>query len=229
MIYDFGLTSAAAQVLSGTGGGSAVAGARAVLKTADVQGLHLDMPQAEAEAIASRGWTTKRGSQPAGQVLWFNDLQTRQGNWAVCGDLANGRPSEDERREGVLPPSYKDCIGYGFTRADAGTGSYGDRMGQVAAQQFLVGSDLGTLRQALEEKYGKPTYVRNEGNDLVWVGRDPAKPDGMPVKIEARLGVETGQAAGHRFVLEVSMVPYVDPQQPHPVAVPPAVTGRPRL
>jgi hypothetical protein len=228
VVYDFGLTPAAARAPSGSDPESALSGAQAVLKAADVQGLHLGMVQAEAEAVAAQGWTTKRGSQEAGQVLWFNDLQARRDDWAVCGGLANGRQSEDERREGVLPPSYKDCIGYGFVRVAAGNGSYGDRVGQVAAEQFLAAGDLGTLRQALEEKYGKPTYVRNEGNDLVWVGRDPAKPDEASVKIGARMGIDNGQA-GHRFVLEIGMVPYVDPQRPLPMTGPPAITGRPRL
>ncbi len=85
------------------------------------------------------------------------------------------------------------------------------------------------MREALEKKYGKPTYVRNGGGDLVWVGRDPAEPKREPVKIEAKLGVENGQAAPGRVVLQISMEPYVDPHRPKSVAVPPAVTGGPRL
>jgi hypothetical protein len=111
----------------------------------------------------------------------------------------------------------------------ASNGPYDDRVGQVAAQQFLAGGDAGTLRRALEEKYGKPTYVRGGGSDLMWVGRDPAKPDGEPVKIEALVGTEGGQAGGSRVVLQVSLAPYVDLQRPKPVAAQPAVSGGPRL
>lgn len=114
------------------------------------------MSQADAEAVASRGWTTKRGSQKAGQILWFNDLEARQGDWAVCGDLTNGFPDPMAFAAGVAPPSFKDCIGYEFARVGASNGPYGDRVGQVAALQFLAEGDATTLRRALEEKYGKP-------------------------------------------------------------------------
>lgn len=233
VIHDFGLTPAARGAPSWSG--TEVPGQTA-LKAADVQGLRLGMTQAEAEAIASKGWTTKRGSQQVGQELWLNDLQAPRsagalqgGDWAVCGDLTNGVPPSMGLMTGASPPTYKDCIGYGFARVGASNGPYGDRVGQVAAQQFLAGGDATTLRRALEEKYGKPTYVRGGGSDLVWVGRDPAKPDGESVIIEAKLGTETGQAAGNRVVLQVSLAPYVDPQRPKPVVAQPAVTGGPRL
>lgn len=224
VIHDFGLTQSA-RSLAGPSAGNA-AGEQAVLKAADVQGLRLGMSQAEAEAIASRGWTTKRGSQQDGQVLWFNALQARQGDWAVCGSITNSFPPPMDLMVGASPPSYRDCVGYGFARMGASNGPYGDRVGQVAAQQFLAGGDAGTLRKSLEEKYGRPTYVRGGGSDLVWVGRDPAKPDGDSVKVEALLGTESG---GSRVVLQVSLMPYVDPQRPKPVAAQPAVSGSPRL
>ena len=226
VIYDFGLTPAARRPQSGTVADGA---GPAVLKAADVQGLRVGMPQAEADAIASHGWTTKKGSQQAGQVLWFNELQVRQGDWAVCGDLTNGFPPPTDFMAGVPPPSYKDCIGYGFARVGASNGPFGDRVGQVDAQQFLAGGDATTLRRALEEKYGKPTVVRNGGSDLVWVGNDPAKPDGEPIKIEAKLGKENGSSAQNRIVLQISMEPYVDPRRPQAVVGQPAVTGGPRL
>lgn len=224
VIHDFGLTPAASRPSTDN-----VAAGQGVLKAADVQGLRLGMQQADAEAVASRGWTAKKGSQREGQVLWFNDLQARQGNWAVCGSITNEFPSPIELDAGASPPSYKDCIGYGFARVGASNGPYGDRVGQVAAQQFLAGGDATTLRRALEDKYGKPTYVRGGGSNLVWVGHDPAKPDTDPLKIEARFGTETGQSGGIRVVLQVSMVPYVDPQRPKPAAAQSAVSGGPRL
>ena len=235
VIYDFGLTPAASRLPSGTGQENAAG--QAMLKAADVQGLRLGMPQAEAEAIASRGWSTKKGSQQAGQVLWFNEIEARQGDWAVCGNLTNGYPSPIELNAGVSPPSYKNCIGYGLTRVGASNGPYGDSVGQVATQQFLAGGDAGTLRRALEEKYGNPTFVRSlkrgglraGGSDLVGGGRDPAKPDSEPVKIEALIGIENGPAAGNRVVLQVSLIPYADPQRPKPVAASPAVSSGPRL
>lgn len=223
VIHDFGLIQSARSP-AGPSAGSA-AGEQAVLKAADVQGLRLGMSQAEAEAIASRGWTTKRGSQQDGQVLWFNDLQARQGDWAVCGSITNGFPPPMDLMVGASPPSYRDCIGYGFARVGASNGPYGDRVGQVAAQQFLAGGEAGTLRRALEEKYGKPTYVRGS-SDLIWIGRDPAKLDGEPVQIKALLGTESG---GNRVVLQISLMPYTDPQRPKPVARQPAVSGGPRL
>lgn len=227
VIHDFGLTQSARSPVAPSAGNAA--GEQAVLKAADVQGLRLGMSQAEAEAIASRGWTTRRGSQQDGQVLWFNELQTRQGDWAVCGDITNGFPPPMDLMVGVSPPSYRDCVGYGFARVGASNGPYGDRVGQVAAQQFLAGGDAGTLRRALEEKYGKPTYVRGGGSDLVWVGRDPSKPDGEQVKVEALIGTENGQATGNRVVLQISLTPYADPRRPKPVAAQPAVSGGPRL
>ena len=228
VVYEFGLTPAASRSPSGAGAES-VARGQAELKAVDVQGLHLGMPQSEAEAIASHGWTTKRGAQQAGQVLWFNDLQARQDDWAVCGDLTNGTPPPMELMVGASPPPYRDCIGYDFARVGASNGPYSDRLGQVASEQFLAVGDTATLRRALEDKYGNPTYVRNGGCDLVWVGRDPAKPDGEPVKIEATLRVENGQGAHNHIVLQVSMVPFVDPQRPQPVVGPPAVSGGPKL
>lgn len=223
VIFDFGLTQAANRSMSG-----AESGTQSTLKAAEVQGLHLGMSQTEADAIASRGWTTKRGSPQAGQELWFNGLQVRQDDWAVCGDLINGFPPPMDFTAGVSPPSYKDCIGYGFARVGAGNGAYSDRVGQVASEQFLAGGDAGTLRRALEEKYGKATYVRDGGSDLVWVGRDPSKPDGEPVKIEAKLGVETGPAR-NRVVLQILMTPYVDPRRPQPAVAQPSATGGPKL
>ena len=159
------------------------------------------------EQITARGWTMKRGSQQDGQVLWFNDIQTRQGDWAVCGSITNSFPPLMDLMVGASPPSYRDCVGYSFARVGASNGPNGGRVGQVAAQQFLSGGEASTLRRALEEKYGKPTYVRG-GSDLVWVGRDPAKPDGEPVKIEALTGTENGQAAVNRVVLQISTPSY---------------------
>ena len=228
VIYDFGLTPAATRAPAGPGTES-VTGGQGVLKAADVQGLRLGMTRTEAETVAAKGWTTKRGSQQVGQELWFNDLQVRQGDWAVCGDLTNGFPPPMDFMVGASPPTYKDCIGYGFARVGASNGPYGDRVGQVASEQFLAGGDAASLRRALEDKYGKPTYVRNGGSDLVWVGRDPGKPDGEPVKIEAKLGMENDQGAVRRAVLQISMVTYVDPQRPKPAAAQPAVSGGPRL
>ena len=226
VIYDFGITATARQIVAGT---SAASAGPTMLKAADVQGMRLGMSQAEAEAVASRGWTTKRGSQQVGQVLWFNDLQARQDDWAVCGDIRNGVPPPMDLMVGASPPSYKDCIGYGFARLGASNGPFGDRIGQVAAQQFLSGGDATTLRKALEDKYGKPTIVRGGGSDLAWVGHDPAKPDGDMIKIEAKLGKEDGSSAQNRVVFQILMEPYVDPRRPQAVAAQPAVTGGPRL
>ena len=92
VIYDFGLTPAARSAASWS---STEVPGQPVLKAADVQGMRLGMTGAEAEAIAAKGWTTKRGSQQTGQKLWFNDLEVRQGNWAVCGDLTNDVPPTD--------------------------------------------------------------------------------------------------------------------------------------
>ena len=226
VIYDFGITATARRIVAGK---PAEGAGPTILKAADVQGMRLGMSQAEAEAVASRGWTTKRGSQQVGQVLWFNDLQARQNDWAVCGDITNGVAPPMDMMVGASPPSYKDCIGYGFARIGTSNGPFGDRVGQVASQQFLAGGDATTLRKALEEKYGKSTIVRGGGSDLAWVGHDPAKPDGDMIKIEAKLGKEDGSSTQNRVVLQILIEPYVDPRRPQPVATQPAVTGGPRL
>lgn len=84
--------------------------------------------------------------------------------------------------------------------------------------------------------YGKPTYVRGS-SDLVWVGCNPDKPDGEPVKIKALIGTENGQAAPpqssglreNHVVLQISLIPYVDPQRPKLVLAQPTVPGLSRL
>lgn len=70
--------------------------------------------------------------------------------------------------------------------------------------------------------------VRNGGADLVWIGQDPAKPEGGPVKIEAKIGRENGSSARNRLVLQISMMPYADPTRA-PTSPAPAVSGGPRL
>lgn len=226
VIYDFGITPTARRIVAGT---SAEPAGPTMLKATDVQGMRLGMSQAEAEGVASRGWTTKRGSQQLGQVLWFNNLQAREDDWAVCGDITNGFPPPMDHMVGAPPPSFKDCIGYSLARVGATNSPFGDRVGQVGAQQFLAEGDATTLRKALEEKYGKPTVVRGGGSDLAWVGRDPAKPEGDMIKIEAKLGQENGSSAQNRLVLQILMEPYVDPRQPQAVATQPTVNGGPRL
>lgn len=226
VIHDFGLTPAASQVPQRPGEDGAE---RTVLKATDVQGLRVGMTLAEADGVVSRGWTTRKGSQETGEVLWFNGLEARQGDWFVCGALTNGVPSLIESNAGVQPPAYKDCIGYGLAREGASNGPYSNRVHQVVAQQFLIGIDPATLRRTLEEKYGKPTYVRNGGANLVWIGRNAAQPNADLVKIEARMGSEGGPAAQAPLIFQISMLPYVDPQRPIPVAAPPAVPSGPKL
>lgn len=223
VIYDFGLTPTARRPAV-----SAEASGPTVLKAADVQGLRLGMPQAEADAIGSRGWTTKLGSQQAGQTLWFNDLQAHKGEWAVCGKLTNSAPDPMDYMVDAPPPAFKDCISYGFAHVGASNGPFGTLVSEISAQQFLTSNNVTSIRSTLEDKYGKPTIVRNGGGDLVWIGRDPTRPDDAPVKIEAMMGQENGASAQNRLVLQMSIVSYVDPTKPTVVAQP-TVTGGPKL
>ncbi len=70
-----------------------------------------------------------------------------------------GAPTKQRAAFSSRIATARDCIGYGFARVAASNGPYGDRAGQSAAQQFLAGGDAASLRRALEDRCGKPTYL----------------------------------------------------------------------
>lgn len=213
-MFDFGTTRAATAAPGRPASGAAQ---QPVLKAVDIQGLRLGMPMAEADGVASRGWTTKVGTPGTGAFLYFNELRNPQGQWAVCDTIEVGIPDLLATSMGIAtPPSYRDCIGYKLSRD--GSGRVEDRVEAVAARQILAGVEPASLLSALREKYGAPTYVQNGGNHLLWVGRDPAHPDAAPVQIEADVGA-TGQGTQRAAVLSVHLARYVDPRpkdQPAP-------------
>ena len=86
----------------------------------------------------------------------------------------------------------------------------------LVSRQHLGAADPGKLLEALRAKYGAPVYVRNNGTDLVWLGRDPTRPDASPLQITADVHGEITANGSHETVLDVGEKPYADPR-PKPV------------
>ncbi len=212
VVHDFGsLASPEATAARGPGGVPAVP----VLKTADIQGFHVGMSATEAESLGSRGWTTKLGPDGLNVIAFFNGLQPAKPTWARCGSLAYGSPDAMAVFSGTAtPPPFKDCIG---VRLDGPAPPESTRkVDTLVSRQYLGAADPAKLLEALRAKYGAPVYVRNNGTDLVWLGRDPARPDASPLQITADVHSEITASGAHETVLDVSVKPYADPR-PKPV------------
>ena len=187
-----------------------------LLKSADVQGFHAGMRAAEAESLGNRGWTTKLGPEGLSVIDFFNDLESTKPTWARCGSLEYGSPDPQELYAGTAsPPSFKDCIGLRLDGPEAPGSSR--KMDTIVSRQHLGAADPAKLLAALRAKYRAPVYVRNAGTDLVWLGRDPSRPDASPLQITADVHGEITASGAHETVLDVSERPYADPR-PKPAA-----------
>lgn len=227
-MWDFGQTAAgrapAAQ--------AAAPGTAPTLKAADVQGIRIGMPLAEGAGIASRDYPIGRyGGSGGGR--WFRELAPRnvqpgRDTAPRCGldelPLADMLLRRDAGGSPEVPVSdaSEACIGFGPAQDDGPTTR--EQIGRVTSGQRLAGATADTVRQALVEKYGTPTYSRNEGRVLQWIGRDPARPDGGQVSINAR--IDPRQEGG--VLLGVEAKPYVDPSSQR-AATPAAAPAAPRL
>lgn len=193
----------------------------AVLKAADVQGFRVGMSAADADQLGVKGWETRLGTPAVGAVLFFNGLKASKNGYAVCASVFNGSQDSDERGEGKGPPSFRDCAAYTLVRDGR---AYGSTVETVVTQQALDGVDQQTLRRALDEKYGRTIHIRNEGDNRVWIGRDPIRSDDPDVQIEASIQTPRGRSSS--TLLTVTVKPYHDARSPQPA---PAVPASPKL
>ena len=221
VLHDFGsLASQGAATARAADGTPAVP----VLKVADVQGFRIGMPMAEAEALGSRGWTTKLGPEGLATVLFFNGMKPATATWARCGGMEYGSPDPMALYAGVAAtPQFTDCVGVRLD-GNASPGS-SHTVVAMASRQLLGSTSPATVLASLRGKFGSPTYVRNQGNNLVWLGRDPAHLDAPPVQVTADVR-ENPEAGVHGTVLTVTVEPYRDP---HPKPVPQAASVAAKL
>lgn len=219
VLYDFGNTSAANSSPTRSADG---ASDMPTLKAADTQGFRVGMMSAEAEALGSRGWQTKLGPQGSTTIALFNGLEQTSPRWAKCGTLEYGFPDPMAMFQGSLQaPKFTECVAVKLSAATAPGAP--QTVTEVSAQQHLSTSDVGPLLAALRGKYGPPTYVRNDGSNLVWIGRDPAHPDSPSVQVMADVQ-QNGQGTSRETTLTVAIQPYVDPR-PKPPPAPPTSTA----
>ena len=231
-IWDFGQTTAGRGPAPVTG----APGAGPVLRAADIQGLRLGMPVAEATGIASRLYPTEQSRGVRGRRHFRGMTQPVVEN-TRCG-LDAGRAVDYTSNPAIAaaarlqdvnePPLVNDaseaCIGYDTPAAATGQGA-SDTVVRVTSGQRLSGVNPEAVRNALIEKYGPPTHNRSEGRLLQWIGRDPARPDGGRVVVTARID---NRRTGGDLVLGVDVAPWPEPAA-GPTATPaPAPTG-PRL
>ena len=230
-IWDFGSTSAARAPAANV----AAPGTIPTLKAADVQGVRVGMPIAEGVGIASRAYPTRRYSDERG-ARFFRGILPQVEAQAVgmhadtairCGldelttmEQTAQRPIAETI--GGVADTSEACLGF-----DAGQGNASvprNQVGRVTSGQRLSGTTVDAVRQALVEKYGQPTYTRDGGREMQWLGRDPARSDGGLVSITARLA----QRPGGGVLLGVEATPYVDPNA-RPAAAPASAPAAPRL
>ena len=220
VLYDFGNTAAARS--SPTRRADGVSNSP-VLKAADTQDFRVGMTSAEAEALGTRGFNVKLGVQGASVLAFFNGLKVVAPTWARCGDLEFGfQDCMAKVQGGVRPPSFVDCVA---VKVEADDSNPVQKVTAVASEQHLA-FDPATLLGALRGKCGPPTYVRNEGSNLVWVGRDPANPDSPASQVLADVR-QQGQDNARETVLVVIVTPYEDPHPKAPSA--PTVSAAPKL
>jgi len=220
VLYDFGNTAAANS--SPTRSADGVSNSP-MLKAVDTQGFRVGMTSAEAEALGTRGFKVKLGQQGASVLAFFNGLKVATPTWARCGNLEFGFQDYMARAQGGAPPPiFVDCVA---VKVEAGSGGTSQTVTAVSSEQHLA-SDPASLLAALRGKYGPPTYVRNNGSNLVWVGRDPAHPDAPASQIVADVS-QQGQDGARETLLSVVVTSYEDP---HPKAPPaPTVSAAPKL
>ncbi len=198
-VWDFGRTAAGAVPAPA----ALVPGVLPLLKAADIQGISVGMPAEEGAGIASRAYPTERWHNPQGG-RWFRAIDpgaeptgfvpnraqaVRCGLDPLSGYDASMRAQMDGRTgDDPVADASQACLGYDVLAAD-GSATTGT-ITSVTSGQRLPGATLDSVRQAMVEKYGSPTYTREGGRLLQWVGRDPLHPDAAPVSLIARLGTE---------------------------------------
>lgn len=215
-VYDFGGTAASKTTVARNADGTSEL---PVLKSVDVQGFHIGMSEAEADALAGRGWKTKRGGGEFDTALFFNGLGAGSPDYAACADVVFGSPDQQAYFAGVsAPPKYSDCVAMTFEPGSGQRHVDARPVIAVTAQQRLSGTSAEVLLGAVKAKYGAPLYTRNGGMNLDWVGRNPANLDGAPVEIIADVRPDNG---GGSLLLTVWEKPYQD-TRPKPAAPAPA-------
>ena len=217
-IHDFGATMASKTAVARNADGTTDL---PVLKSVDVQGFHVGMPEAEADALASRGWKTKRGGAGLDMALFFNNLSAGSPDYAACGGVVFGSPDQAAYFAGISSlPTYSDCVAMTYEPGSGERHSDARASTALTAQQHLSGTSAKALLGAVKAKYGPPLYARNGGTNLDWVGRDPAHRESPPLEIIADVRADTG---GGGYVLTVQEKPYQDPR-PKPAASAPIAT-----
>lgn len=219
-IFDFGATAASKMAVARNPDGTSE---QQVLQAADVQGFHLGMTAAEVDALATRGWKTLRGGRGTDEALYFNNLASGSPGWAVCGDISFGAADLQASFAGLAtPPTFSDCVAFKFEPGKATLAPDTRKVVAIATEQHIGGTADAVLT-ALKAKYGAPLYTRNGGTNLVWIGRSPGTPDGLPLEIVANV-VNGGAAGGREVVLTVSEEPFQD-TRPRPAATPAPAAG----
>ncbi len=176
VVHDFGSLAASAVAVSRNADGTSE---QPVLKSADLQGFHVGMTAAEADALGTRGWKAVRGGAGSDEALYFNGLQAASPDYATCADVTFGFPDQQSYFTGAVgAPTYTDCVAVKFAPGSRGSGdAAARRVVGVVTQQRLPGTATESLATAVKVKYGTPLYTRNNGNgvNLAWVGRDPVR------------------------------------------------------
>ena len=211
-IWEFGPTAASRSAPQP----AQVPGSVPVLKAADVQGIRIGMPRAEASGITSRDYPLNDPTERlGGSGRWFRGAQMQGVRVPMCGLDAgltgNGTYSAamailtgEGNGRAVVADESEACLGF-----DIGSPMKpAETVTRVTSGQRLAGQTPDAVRQALIGKYGPPTYTREGGKVLQWIGRDPARPDGGAVAIVAQ--IEPRQGGG--VVLAVESAVYVDPR-----------------
>ena len=208
VIHDFGNLASQPPPSSRAAAGAA---ADSVLKTADVQGFHVGMSADDAMALGTRGWKTRLGPDGSTVIGLFDGLQPSTPTWATCGSLQYGSPDVMAVYSGnSVAPSYRSCIGLRLD-GPAPPGAF-RRVDALVSRQHLGAADAGKVLAELKAKYGSPVYVRNAGSNLVWLGRDPSRSDGVPLQITANVGDEIDANGTRETVLTVEEKLYADPR-----------------
>ncbi len=166
-----------------------------MLKTSDIQNIKLGQSDAAALAAVSTNYPKQLGNSVGdGKVFLFKDLSDDSKNrsqpyvtanakgpaeWAACAGQEYGSQSFDSHMKGEPPPTFERCMVL-FKKNGIIT--------RIVSDQTLTDNvQNANLRQRLDEKYGTPTSVENNGDVRIWVGRDPAGTSSGQVKITAEI------------------------------------------
>ena len=172
------------------------------------------MTMAEADALGTRGWTKRVGS--GGALGYFNGLKGQLTTVVQCGETQVVSGTVNFGNGFGTDFSFDSCLA--VQKQQTSIPGKADEVRHISARQFLPGVAAASVLAALTDKYGKPVYVRNNGSNLVWIGRDPSSPDQSPVVVEADVRAQ-GQQPAAGVVLSVEIGGYVDPR-PAPVQAP---------